>query len=167
MARSSHRRVFNRPAIAWSWSALLNAGVTPVAANTDVLIGSLVPTINAQMTIERVRGRLTWFTDNIIAAEEQLGVWGMAVVSSDALGAGITALPSPAGDPNYPWFAYEMFASFHVAGTDGFNSQSMVIDSKARRILGPAEVIVIVVSNLSTANAFTFWSGVRVLSRVR
>jgi len=33
--------------------------------------------------------------------------------------------------------------------------------------LGPAEVIVIVVSNLSTANAFTFWSGVRVLSRVR
>jgi len=165
--RFSSRAPARRSAVSWSWSAAINVGSTVVPANSSVLLGSLVPTINAQLTITRVRGFMMWTTDNPQSDEVQIGAWGMAVVSSDALGVGITALPTPVGDPNYPWFAYEIFGSEkHVL--DGVaQSVEKQIDSKAQRILGPAEVIILVVSNVAATAGLKFWSGVRVLSRVR
>ncbi len=86
-------------------------------------------------TIVRVRGLLMLRSDQIAAIEEPFGAFGLAVVSDQAVAAGVASLPSPITDQASDlWFSYTFCAATWQFNTSGAASPTpFEIDSKAMR----------------------------------
>ena len=91
-----------------SWTGLV-ASATIVPTSTKVLLGTFVlsnPGIDE--TVLRSVGQISVSTDNDGASEQQVGAWGMCIVSDVALAIGITALPSPVSEISDDfWFVHQ------------------------------------------------------------
>ena len=72
---------------------------------------------------------------------------GVGIVSSDALAVGATAMPDPAGEPDYPWlWWYPMLLCSGVASdTVGLYPRgwNINVESKAMRKVGPRQSVVL------------------------
>ena len=134
------------------WSASLQiSGFTALGSGLSVLSEVFVPQAGGE-TVIRTRGLFVWGTDNPGSDEDQIGGFGIGVVSAQAATVGITAIPHPVVDAAWGgWFFHSYFmgrTEFGTAvGVEFNNMREIVIDSKAMRKVGDEERIVVVVQN--------------------
>ena len=97
----------------------------------------------------RDRGMVTIKPGSFAADLDIVGAIGVGVVSDEALGVGITAIPTPYSDADWSgWLVWESFAiHLEVLDATGFDVGAALrinVDSKGMRKLGATESLVLV-----------------------
>ncbi len=120
------------------------------AASTAVLAASLNAAALAlrPFTVIRTRGWVHMRSDQVAASELVVVHYGLAVVSDQAVGIGVTAVPTPATDNGSDlWFTYVSGAVFENvdANVSGVDQLLIPIDSKAMRKVEDGQDVVAVV----------------------
>jgi len=100
-------------------------------------------------TIVRTRGMITIKPGSFAADLDIIGAVGIGVISDEAFGIGITAIPTPYSDADWPgWLMWESFAiHLEVLSAVGFNVPAAVaiaVDSKGMRKVGSNESLVLI-----------------------
>jgi len=154
-----------------SWSGIAQGSYTTVATSSKVLLGTFTPSNSGiDETILRSVGAIIMETDNVAASEQQFGSFGMIVVSSLAIAAGIASIPGPVTDVGTDgWFVYVPLMQGHR-----FSSATSVFaagvrydfDSKAKRKIEEGTGIALVVENASATFSFRVALNMRLLSMV-
>ncbi len=167
--RTFQRRTGSRPNLAWSSSLVAVPTVVPTV--TKVLVASLVlSNTNIDETLLRVVGGLALQSDQVAANEDQVGAFGMIVVTSQALAAGVASMPGPFTDGASDWFMYQpLLATITVLTAVGIEAQMatyFAINNKAKRIVSEGYAIALIAENGGT-NGFRLTHNLRVLSMVR
>ena len=129
--------------------------VTAFTSSTAIILGSGVEALQGGNTIVRIRGALQAYitsTDSINGGFHC--VLGIGIVSADAFAVGVTAVPNPLGDFDWPGWMYHWFYDLHAATStitdslvNGLGSIQFEVDSKAMRKIGLNEVLM---ANLET-----------------
>jgi len=156
--------------IAPTWVGVVPSGATAVAAASKVLLGTFVLGGSFAETVMRTRGRILVFSDSVSVVENQLGAYGMIVVTDIAAAAGIASIPGPATDASDDnWFVYvpiSMRGHDVIAGADRGSTEAYDYDSKAMRIVEEGSVVALVVENIHASHGFTVHNQVRMLSKL-
>jgi len=113
--------------------------------------GTLIQQLNAAalalrpFTVVRSHFLLDVRSDQAASSEIQAGAFGLAVVSNQAAGAGVTALPTPVTDLGSDlWFVHQpFFGSQTTLANVALDARQYQIDSKAMRKVDDDEDIVI------------------------
>ena len=170
MARQSRQR-FNRGGARPNrgWSVSMASTFSTLAVSSKVLVVGFVPATAIDLTVLRTVGVLAIASDQSAATEEQIGAFGMIMVSDTAFAAGAASIPSPVADAeNDGWF---VFQAFNQASERSLGSRSSVeyhFDSKAKRIVPSTGVtIAVMIANASASHAAEFSLSLRVLTQVR
>ncbi len=128
-----------------------------IQADATTLGGGLSFSIPA--TILRFRGYVSAFFDatGLSVGDRMCVAVGVAIVSTDAFTLGATAMPDPAGEPDYPWIWWKEFC-LHSEQTAahsayGIGAQRYELDSKAMRKIKPGETVTTIVQSTFTAGA--------------
>ncbi len=132
-------------------------------ALAGALSASLIGTYNAAalalrpFTVVRTRGMWHVETDQLAVDESQHSALGMAIVSEQATGIGITAVPTPFTDDGSDlFFVYEEMAlSLEVQsniGTDFHRGTMLKYDSKAMRKVEDGQDIAVTLENSTLSN---------------
>ena len=146
MARS--RTVFARPGKKIDfkqWTSLLALGTS---VNSDELVQGAALAFASPSTILRIRGAVQASFDSTNTVGDDLALtWAIGIVSSDAFAAGVSAMPDPAGEPEYPWLWWgTMFLHSEEtavpAAAWGTHSMRLEVDSKAMRKVSPGQSLV-------------------------
>jgi len=123
-----------------------------------VILGLGIETGTQKFTITRIRGVLT-FTLNTIAALANgfRFTYGIGIVSSDAFSVGVTAIPNPQDDMDWPWMYHGFTSMLSPTGTlSDIGSAAVVripVDVKAMRILNLNEVVFMAVDAAEVGSA--------------
>ncbi len=155
------RRVSN---VSWGGLEIIP---TTLAVDTKVILGSFVLSGQFDETALRVRGNLTYSSDQVATLERPQAAVGMVVVSEDAFTVGISAVPGPVTDiGNDGWFMWQALAAFFDTGGDNvpFN---FPIDQKGKRIVREGSRIVVVAEGSTTTTAGIIWGYLRLLGMFR
>jgi len=152
----------------WSGSTPVT-GFTAVAASTSSLLQIFTPIVGGE-TVIRIRGLLSVKTDQIAAAENQVGAYGICVVSEPAATVGITAVPTPMADNAWDgWMYHQYFAqAFQFSSAVGWRAnlaEQVQIDCKAMRKVSENDRLVFVVEN-AAAFGIQLFDMVRILSKL-
>ena len=120
------------------------------------------------LTILRTVGVLSVVSDQAAAVEDQMGAFGMIIVTENARAIGVTAMPDPvtdAGDDG--WFVYQSFAQkTNAGGADP--SKTYMLNSKAKRIIqGTGVNIALMVKNAHATHGLQYAILIRILAQVR
>ena len=168
MATRSRRgftpRRTKRAAPAWGF---LGSSVVNVPAASKVLLGSFIlsnPPLGE--TVLRTRARIAVHSDQAAAVEQQLGAFGMIVVSDRAVAAGAASIPGPftdGGDDG--WFVHQAIVGMQEIATIR-SVHTYDIDSKAMRKVEDGGEIAIMVENASASDAFLINWQVRLLAKL-
>ena len=149
--RRNTTRSFQRSRRESLWIGVVPARTVLASAGSAVLSHSLNAAALALRPFTIVRSRLLfWCSSDQVAADEFIGgAVGMAVVSSQAVAIGITAVPTPDTDRGSDlWMLYEdIGGNFVVGGTAdsvGISSIARWVDSKAMRKVEDGNDLVIV-----------------------
>ncbi len=156
-----------------SWASTASAAFTNIPAASKVLLSTFVlsnPGIDE--TVLRTVGSVSVKSDNPGSGEEQIGAFGMIVVTDIAAAAGIASIPGPVTNGSDDgWFTYVPFAfslaTFTSVGFEPGMSHRIEFDSKAKRMTGEGQVIALVVENIHASHAFDFITNLRMLAMVR
>ncbi len=165
MARP-HRSFGSKSARLTQWSGPADQGYIVVGGGASVLLSSLSP--EAPLTVIRTRGWCSFKPTDPSVNGEFRGAYGLMVVSNEALGIGVTAIPGPWDDPDGDWMVWRSFAGTWDVTTDvgrALTAVSFEIDSKAMRKVGPNESIVTLVESQG-GGSFGFFTGVRKLLKL-
>ena len=167
MARNFRTRTTNRPNR--GWSSLTNATYTAVPVASKVLLGSFTVTLDLDETILRTVGILSIVTDNSAASEEQIGAFGMILVTDAALAVGVTAMPGPVTDADDDgWMLYVPFSQTIAIGAAGvIESKQYSFDFRGKRIVRGGVNMAIMIENAHATNAFDASVMLRLLSQLR
>jgi len=118
------------------------------AAGTAIL-GSFTAAGNEPYTVLRMVGELvvTPGITPVIAGDAAIMAVGVAVVTTDALTVGSSAMPDPAGEPDFDWlwrYQAHMVFPFATADLAGLASESarIPLESKAMRKVSPRQSLV-------------------------
>ncbi len=155
-----------------SWNGLVSSAATNVAGTSKVLLGSFTPSNSGiDETILRSRGMFAIETDNSGATEEQVGAFGLIVVTDNAFAAGVASIPGPATDVDDDgWFVWvpivQRFEFVSAVGVEPQMATQYQIDSHAKRIVSDGQTVAIIVENFG-AGGFTININFRILSQVR
>ncbi len=87
-------------------------------------------------TIVRIRGHFEMVLEATVGQDGVLGAFGMAIVTSDAAGAGVTALPGPSSDPDWEGWIFHKILNVHVLTANSAIRDAFDFDSKAMRKAG-------------------------------
>ena len=141
-----------------------------VPTNTSVIIAAFDPVAVGfdKPTIVRTRGVFEHFPTAFGVDLAYQGAFGICVVSSDAFGVGASAIPGPFTDSDWGgWFVWQSFA-YRLEFSSGVGllkaHETLEIDSKAMRKIGPNETMVVMAE--SQAGGFTVWDGTRHLFKL-
>ncbi len=138
-------------------TAVVGNGQTLAAAANAALL-ALRP-----FTIVRTRGILHIESDQVIASEKPVVVFGAIIVQEEAVDAAVAALPTPAVEFNAPWFVYEpLIAAFSFSDATGIRDPAgytKEFDSKAMRKVGQSEDMALILDNSSTVGALVTCQG--------
>ena len=124
------------------------------------------------MTIVRLRGSFQAYLRSATAADDGFHcALGIGIVSDDAFTIGVTAVPNPIADANWPGWLYHRFFDLHASGAfsadDPNGSIQFEVDSKAMRKFGSNEILM---ANLEvvedTTATMTAWFDSRVLLKL-
>jgi len=159
MARRVIRSRFVRPAKGkkvWFAQGFSEGVMTGGAKNLLTVLNAAALALRP-FTILRTRLLLTFSTDQSSTGETPQGAFGMLVVSDQASGVGITALPGPVTNTDAPFFVYEgLINQFIFGDATGFEHNAglkVIIDSKAMRKVGNNEDVVQLVELRSAPGA--------------
>jgi len=157
-----------RRATEWGASADVTTATT-LAAATNVIqqsfsvavLSDVVPT-----TIVRVRGHIWVASDQASVSEEPFGAIGFALVSQNALTAGVASIPGPiTNEPDDRWFVYETFQAYFATG-EGVSWQRYDFDSKAMRKVEDGDALVVMVENAHSTMGLEFIVKFRILFKL-
>ena len=99
-------------------------------------------------TILRIRGfiQISMLASGLTALDEVLLTFGLGMFSTDALAVGLTALPDPNAEPEFPWIWYGgvVMTSPNADFGDPMINQRLEVDSKAMRKFKPGQGIAVV-----------------------
>ena len=164
-----HQRSFRKTPANRNWAGIEIATQT-IAGNTAVLLATFVLTNpGIDETILRSLASFIIRSDQLVATESQVGALGMIIVSDQAAGVGITAVPHPVTDiDDDGWFVHMPIAqAIYFGDATGFTHiPGGSFDSKAKRVVHDGQTIALVVENV-TATGFSIAGIVRSLSMVR
>ncbi len=152
------------------WSASTpQTSLLAVAGSSQVLSQTFVPSSGGE-TIVRVRGRIAYGSDQTAATESQLGAYGIAVVTAQAVSVGITAIPHPDTDASWDGWLYHTYLASHMSALSSVGVIpdiliSIDVDSKAMRKISPEERMVFVIQN-SASTGFQIFDSFRVLTKL-
>ena len=166
MATRSRRgftpRRTKRAAPAWGF---LGSSVVSVPAASKVLLGTFIlsnPPLGE--TILRTRARVFVKTDQAAAVENQVGSYGLIVVTDRASAAGAASIPGPftdGGDDG--WFVHQPIV---WQNDTEFGGAAYDVDSKAMRKVEDGGVIAIMVENADLIHGFNIIHQVRLLAKL-
>ncbi len=138
-------------------------GILPVETTLTAGASTLVGVLNAAalllrpFTILRTHILVSYMSDQDTASERPFGAYGVQVVTENASGVGITALPTPAVDTDSDWFIWQALRTITVGltsvGVDIGGDRQYNIDSKAMRKVGANDDVVIVVDEVSAVGS--------------
>ena len=167
MARRFQQNRLQRRRSNKGWSGIVQTGFTTLAANTSVVVGSLVlSNAGIDETVLRTVGQLTIGSDQTAATEEQIGAMGMIVITDVALAAGIASIPNPFTNTNDDgWYLYVPIGQ-RVGLVTAPAYQTYAYDSRAKRKIEDGYSVAIVLANSSTTNGLTFHLVMRTLTMV-
>ena len=142
--------VRKRPSVK-TWIGTAQQGNIAVASASKVLVASLGGfTLGVAGTVIRSRGIFVVTPQAFSADLNYDGAFGIGVVSQTALTTGITAIPGPFSDDNWPgWYVHQYYAGI-VDFQDASGSRVLCkeiqyeIDSKAMRKVRSDEALVFV-----------------------
>ena len=169
-ARPSRGRSRTGPRPNRTWADVLTSAFTVLPANSVVLHSVFVPSNpGIDETVLRTVGSVSIASDQTGASEEQIGAFGMALVTDSAVAIGVTAMPDPVSDAEDDgWFVYQAFAQQTALASTGIGSVMYPIDSKAKRILeGKGMNIAVMLTNSHATQGLQFAINLRLLSQVR
>ncbi len=122
-------------------------------------------------TVVRTRGTLWVASDQAAANESPFGALGFAIVTDQAAGVGVTALPTPTTEAFsdewfvwLPWFADARFSSAVGVGFRTFYEYKF--DSKAMRKVDADTTAVVVIENSSATDGCLFLLQFRMLVKL-
>ena len=122
--------------------------VTSFSASSVAFLGGVITVGTDGFTITRLRGNLQAFLETGGVSEGYHCAIGVAVVTSDAIAVGITAVPDPVADAGWDGWLYHRFFDVHNISatlTDGANAMSahvqFEVDSKAMRKMGDNDTL--------------------------
>ncbi len=129
------------------WAAVVFTDEVAIAGASAVLIASFssasLVTVTPS-TLIRIRGLLTWRSDQVAAAEDTLGAVGIALVKERARNAGIASLPQPISDASDDvWLWHQFVWASHSGAAGGHDNMRMQVDGKAMRQIEDGDAIVI------------------------
>ncbi len=147
----------------------LTLGAASTAAITHTL--TAVELALRPFTVMRTRGFWQIESDQNIATEPAQIAWGFAVVSDQAVGIGVTAVPTPFTDMESDlWFSYELlFNSFVFINGSGFQENAGLtgeLDSKAMRKVEDGQDIVSVIETSAISQGAIVRVGFRMLIKL-
>jgi len=129
------------------WGPMNFGRVNAIAADGAVTFGfGFIPTTTGQ-TIVRMRGELLVAGTMSSGDSAELAV-GIGITSFEAFAVGITALPSPIVDANWPNWIYHRWCSvISIAQSIELRTQNFrfEIDNKAMRKLQPGQIVFAIV----------------------
>jgi hypothetical protein len=135
-----------------------------------VLFGSFTPSNpGIDVTVLRVVGGVSVQSDQSSSAEEQIGAFGLILITDVALAAGIASIPGPVTDvTDDGWFCYQSFAISGAQGTVPNNTTWFPFNTKGKRIVsGEGISIAIVVENIHASHGLEILMTFRMLSQIR
>ena len=154
---SSPRLAGARRKTAWE---LGTGGVTStqVNATASTILGSGAAAALDGLTVVRTRGLLSFIlTSTVSAGDGFVGAFGVCVVSENAFGIGITAVPTPITDVAWDgWFIHQFIAvrsGVATAAATPFLFQQYEIDSKAMRKIKIGDTLVAVLQTTEIGDA--------------
>ncbi len=153
-----------------TWVAPADQGFISVASNTKVLIATFDPAAASLIkpTLIRTRGAVSVIAESTAVDVEITGAYGLAIVSDQAVAAGIASIPGPFDDAEWDgWFVWRSFAMKidSVTQTGVFRSSwTQEVDSKAMRKVTDNETCVVVAE--SQSGAFQISMPLRVLLKL-
>jgi len=155
-----------------SWFRVVTTTVQVVAANTKVLLATgVLDNQGIDETILRTVGVLSIFTDNAGASEQQIGAFGIVVVTDLAAAAGAASIPGPITDGGDDgWQTYVPIAqAFRFETATGVRNISVnyPFDSKAKRVVSTGQSIAFMIENAHATFGFNAMLTMRMLSQVR
>ncbi len=156
-----------RSPTAWELS-FISTGVTTVVANGKTLLSSSAGLLISNFTIVRTRGILCIGSDQTGATEDQVGAFGVGIVSEQARAAGAASIPGPVSEAIWDgWFVHQFminrFVNVTGVGVDANFVKTIEIDSKAMRKVDSNDDLVLMVENGSGSTGFVFTAQMRFL----
>ncbi len=134
-----------------SWGVGPKGALTFSTSNPVAAFGSTAVALSDGLTIVRIRGELLMYltvADAINAGYDEVAV-GICVVSENAAGVGITAVPTPITDVAWDGWMWMWQGSMKAAVANEFDrgqtsSVRAIVDTKAMRKIKETDVIVAV-----------------------
>ncbi len=131
-----------------AWLAIPSFSLSLTGDNTFVVAGL---SFSGPGTILRTRGRiLLALNPSGKAADDNVKIaFGLGLVSTDAFTLGATAMPDPAGEPEYPWLWWgevslrSMIATTNESGF-GPENREIIVDTKAMRKIKPGMTLTMI-----------------------
>ena len=153
-----------------SWFQFLPASSTETAVGGTIFFSLNAAALALRpFTIVRTRFMGMVVSDNAAGAEQQVGAVGVAVVSDQAVAAGITAVSTPITEMGSDlWFVHELFMGVgSIASAVGNNGAWQTrIDSKAMRRVDIGQDLVVVAEFSAAGGGFTYTLGGRMLVKI-
>ena len=145
---------------------------TITAASTKVLFGGFQQaTASNDVVLERFHGVIQLVSDQAAGTENQQCAFGAILVSNDAFGVGITAIPGPLSDAESDWAVHQMMVNRYIVSTAvGFDSVAgrlFAIDGKARRRVPAGYTLAMVYETGAISDGCFLTAGFRALFRLR
>ena len=174
MARNFRSRI---PSVVRSQKRLTDwAFISPFLTTQVGAGGVLIASLNAAalalrpFTIVRSIFELMVVSDQETVSEIQIGGFGVAVVSDQAVGIGVTAIPTPLTDLGSDlWLAHQVLLGNFI-GTGNSDTESAnryVVDSKAmRKVNGDQDVVIVTEMNSALASGLTIFGAGRMLFKL-
>ncbi len=146
----------------------------PVTTAMSAVGGTVIFSLNAAalalrpFTIVRTRFELMIISDQGAMVESQVGAFGMAVVSDQAVAVGVTAVPTPIIDmASDLWFVHQTYMAQNSSLVDvSKDARYITIDSKAMRKVDIGQDIVVVAEFSGAGSGQVLTSGGRMLIKV-
>ncbi len=154
------------------WEGIAVTETTLASPSAAVIFTGLSATLLAlrPLTVVRVRGLIFLQSDQQAASERQQAAFGMAVVSEQALAAGVASVPTPATDIDSDlWFVYQMiFNSFTFSDATGFAKtiQTEAVESKGMRKIEDGDDLLFAIETFSTSSGAVMGKGGRMLVKL-
>ena len=160
-------RAVRAPRMAKNWDGVTGARAT--LTTTQAALFGIGFSSTFARTLLRLRGQFLLSAIPNAAADDDVVGLGFGIVSTDAAVAGGTALPSPLGDPGWPWVWHGYFPLIDQAATAADdkaigNFVRLIVDSKAMRKMRSNESLVMI-GHLSEGEyaSVSIAGGIRVL----
>ena len=151
----------------------IDAGVTTFTAIGGTVLASLNAAALAlrPFTVIRSHVELNIASDQQAATENQIGAYGICVVTDQALAIGNTAVPTPVTDSSSDaWFVHQWFMNAFrfstAAGLDPVGGARFTIDSKAMRKVEEGFDLALVAEFSAAGEGFNLLDAGRILVKL-